>query len=90
METINQWNQSTDGNNQPSGRRSCDVVAALDADGGGAAGGPATQEEFDWARATAHTRAMGAKVAGLPAAFIVPGAGGSIVYSSIHTTTTFT
>ena len=42
-----------------------DVVAAIGAD--------ATQEEFDWARATAHTRAMAAKVAGAPCAFIVPG-----------------
>ena len=33
----------------------------------------ATQEEFDWARATAHTRAMSGKVAGGPCAFIVPG-----------------
>lgn len=50
-----------------------EVVAALNADAGGAAGTPATQEEFDWARATAHTRAMGAKVGGAPCAFIVPG-----------------
>jgi hypothetical protein len=43
------------------------------ADGGGAAGCAATQEEFDWARATAHTRAMGAQVDGAACAFIVPG-----------------
>ena len=49
------------------------VIEALNAEGGGLAGAEATQEEFNWARATAHTRAMGAKVSGAPCAFIVPG-----------------
>lgn len=47
-----------------------DVVDALNAEGGGSVGCDATQEEFDWARATAHTRAMGAPVKNQPCAFI--------------------
>jgi hypothetical protein len=43
-------------------------------DGAGDESSPsATQEDFDWARATAHTRAMSGKVGGGPCAFIVPG-----------------
>ena len=48
-----------------------EIVAALDE--GAVADGPATQEEFDWARATAHTRAMSGALGGAPCAFIVPG-----------------
>jgi len=51
------------------------VIAALNAGGGGSRGGDATQAEFEWARATAHTRAMGGDLGGAPCAFIVPGAG---------------
>ena len=48
------------------------VAEAID-DAGDESSPSATQEDFDWARATAHTRAMSGKVGGGPCAFIVPG-----------------